>query len=164
MAARSIGRRLKPSGGYELFMWYFMRLSGLALVFLAVGHLFIMHILNNVETINYAFVASRWTAPRTGWIWRLWDISLISLAVIHGFNGLRQVLYEYLNAGGRIIAGTITWVLTLVFILGGGYSILMFVPDRAHIKQHPLKIEKTIEPLPGASTSLHISARIDVRC
>ena len=110
MAARSMGRRIKPSGGYELFMWYFMRLSGLALVFLAVGHLFIMHILNNVETINYAFIASRWTAPRTGWIWRLWDLSLISLAVIHGFNGLRQVLYEYLKPGARIIAGTITWV------------------------------------------------------
>jgi succinate dehydrogenase hydrophobic anchor subunit len=41
MAARSMGRRIKPGGGYELFMWYFMRLSGLALVFLAVGHLFI---------------------------------------------------------------------------------------------------------------------------
>jgi len=109
MAARSMGRGIKPSGGYELFMWYFMRLSGLALVFLAVGHLFIMHILNNVETINYAFVAGRWAAPRTGWIWRLWDLSLISLAVIHGFNGLREILYEYLGAGGRIIAGTITW-------------------------------------------------------
>ncbi len=130
MAARSMGRRIKPSGGYELFMWYFMRLSGLALVFLAVGHLFIMHIVNNVETINYAFVAGRWTAPRTGWIWRLWDASLISLAVIHGFNGLRQVLYEYLGAGGRLIAGTLTWTLSVVFILGGGYSILMFQSDK----------------------------------
>ena len=53
-----------------MFLWYFMRISGLVLVFLAVGHLFIMHIVNNVESINYAFVASRWTAPRTGWIWR----------------------------------------------------------------------------------------------
>lgn len=152
MASRSMGRRIKPSGGYELFMWYFMRISGLALVFLAVGHLFIMHILNNVETINYAFVASRWTAPRTGWIWRLWDVSLISLAVIHGFNGLREVLYEYLQAGGRVIAGTVTWALTLVFILGGSYSILMFVPDQEHIKNHPLKIERTsnpVEPVPG---------------
>lgn len=143
MASRSIRRRIKPGGGYELFMWYFMRISGLALVFLAVGHLFIMHILNNVETINYAFVASRWTAPRTGWIWRLWDVSLISLAVIHGFNGLREILYEYLTAGGRIIAGTVTWVLTLMFIGAGGYSILMFQADEAHIKAHPLKIEKT---------------------
>ena len=163
MAARSMGRRLKPSGGYELFMWYFMRLSGLALVFLAVGHLFIMHILNNVETINYAFVASRWTAPRTGWIWRLWDASLISLAVIHGFNGLRQILYEYLSAGGRIIAGTITWSLTLVFIGAGGYSILMFQPDKKHIEEHPLKIERTVEPVSGG-TGLESAYNVDVRC
>ena len=82
MATRGgMGRKVKPSGGYELAMWYFMRLSGLALVFLAVGHLFIMHIVNNVETINYAFVASRWTAPRTGFLWRLMDLSLITLAV-----------------------------------------------------------------------------------
>jgi succinate dehydrogenase / fumarate reductase membrane anchor subunit len=146
MAARSMGRRMKPSSGYELFMWYFMRLSGLALVFLALGHLFIMHILNNVETINYAFVANRWTAPRTGWIWRLWDVSLISLAVIHGFNGLRQVLYEYLSAGGRIIAGTVTWSLTFLFIGAGGYSILLFEPDNAFIKQHPLKIQSPTDP------------------
>ena len=139
MASRSMGRRVKPAGGYELFMWYFMRISGLFLVFLAVGHLFIMHILNNVETINYAFVASRWTAPRTGWIWRLWDATLISLAVIHGFNGLRQVLYEYLGAGGRVIVGTLTWSFTLLFIAAGSYSILMFVPDKDFIKAHPLK-------------------------
>ena len=163
MASRSMGRRIKPSGGYELFMWYFMRISGLALVFLAVGHLFIMHIVNNVETINYAFVAGRWTAPRTGWIWRLWDVSLISLAVIHGFNGLREVLYEYLNAGGRVVAGTLTWISTLVFIGAGGYSILMFQPDEAHIKAHPLKIEKTTEtPVvhrPSPAPALSVSVR-----
>jgi succinate dehydrogenase / fumarate reductase membrane anchor subunit len=163
MASRSMGRRIKPSGGYELFMWYFMRISGLALVFLAVGHLFIMHILNNVETINYAFVASRWTAPRTGWIWRLWDVSLISLAVIHGFNGLREVLYEYLSSGARVIAGTITWMLTLIFIGAGGYSILMFQPDEGHIKAHPLKIEGTTEPPVVHQHSPAPALRVSVR-
>lgn len=142
MATRGgMGRKVKPSGGYELAMWYFMRLSGLALVFLAVGHLFIMHIVNNVETINYAFVASRWTAPRTGFLWRLMDLSLITLAVIHGFNGLRQVLYEYLKPGARVVAGTILWIATLVFIFGGAYSILMFQEDKAYTREHPLKVQ-----------------------
>ena len=159
MAERSMGRRIKPSGGYEYFMWYFMRLSGLALVFLAVGHLFIMHILNNVETINYAFVASRWTAPRTGWIWRLWDASLISLAVIHGFNGLREVLYEYLGGGARIVAGTLTWAFTVLFIGAGGYSILMFQADDAYIKQNPLKIERITEPPVVSAPALGVSVR-----
>ena len=43
-----------------------MRISGLILVFLALGHLFITHILNNVESINYYFVSSRWGDPKTG--------------------------------------------------------------------------------------------------
>ena len=113
-----------------------------------------MHILNNVETINYAFVASRWTAPRTGWIWRLWDVTMISLAMIHGFNGLRQILYEYLNSTHRVVLGTVTWGLTFLFIGAGGYSILMFVPDQAHIKAHPLKVEHTTDPMVGQAAKL----------
>jgi succinate dehydrogenase / fumarate reductase, membrane anchor subunit len=48
MARASYGRHVKPAGGFELQAWYFMRISGLVLVFLALGHLFITHILNNV--------------------------------------------------------------------------------------------------------------------
>ena len=116
----------------------------LVLVFLAVGHLFIMHILNNVETINYAFVASRWTDPETGWIWRLWDLTMINLAVIHGFNGLRQVLYEYVTrpAAGSSPARS-SGSVAVVLIGIGGYAILMFQRDDAYIKEHPLKVEPT---------------------
>jgi succinate dehydrogenase / fumarate reductase membrane anchor subunit len=84
------GRRVKPAGGFELGAWYFMRISGLVLVLLALGHLLIVHIIFNVETINYAFVADRWTAPGWGVFWRLWDLAMVVLAVVHGFNGLRQ--------------------------------------------------------------------------
>ena len=101
MARSESGRRVKPSGGFELGMWFFMRISGLILVFLALGHLFITHILNNVETINYYFVATRWGDPKTGVLWRLWDLTLINLAVLHGFNGLRQVLDEYVIRPNR---------------------------------------------------------------
>ena len=96
------GDELKPGGGYELFMWYFMRLSGLALVLLAVGHLFIMHILNNVETINYAFIAEpvdRASGPagsggsgtsRSS----AWPSSTAS-------TGSGRCMYEYLNSTNR---------------------------------------------------------------
>ena len=56
------------------------------------GHLFITHILNNVENINYEFVANRWADPRIGVLWRLWDLTMINLAVLHGSNGLRRCL------------------------------------------------------------------------
>ena len=71
------------------------------LVFLALGHLFITHILNNVENINYEFVANRWADPASGVLWRLWDLTMINLAVLHGSNGLRQVLDEYVIGPGR---------------------------------------------------------------
>ena len=80
--------------------------------------------------------------------------------MIHGFNGLREILYEYLNSGGRIIAGTVTWTLTFLFIGAGGYSILMFQPDEAHIKAHPLKIERTTdETARHATPPLSVSVR-----
>jgi len=150
MASTRSSRKVKPTGGYELGLWYFMRISGLLLVFLAVGHLFIMHILNNVETINYAFVASRWTAPKTGFIWRLWDATMITLAVIHGFNGLRQILYEQITTPSRrLLVGTLIWGFAAALILLGGYAIAMFQEDKAYTKDHPLKNRTPVREAPG---------------
>ncbi|MFO0910631.1 MAG: succinate dehydrogenase hydrophobic membrane anchor subunit [Isosphaeraceae bacterium] len=130
------GRKVKPAGGFELGAWYFMRISGLVLVFLALGHLFITHILNNVENINYYFVSSRWADPKTGVIWRLWDLTMINLAVFHGFNGLRQVLDEYvIRPGRRVMTHTLIWT-GMVFLMGiGSYAILMFQQDKEYIER-----------------------------
>ena len=128
--------RIKPTGGFELTAWYFMRISGLVLVFLALGHLFIMHIANNVENINYAFVAGRWSNPTTGWIWRLWDLSMIGLAMFHGFNGLRQILDEQIqNAKTRVIVHTSIWTVMVALILLGTYAIWMFEEDKQYVDQ-----------------------------
>ena len=129
--------RIKPQGGFELTAWYFMRISGLVLVFLAVGHLFIMHIANNVENINYAFVAGRWANPRTGWIWRLWDMSMIALAMLHGFNGFRQILDEYVHgAKARVAVHTTLWMVMTTLLLMGSYAIWMFQVDKAYVDQY----------------------------
>ena len=132
------GTKVRPAGGLELRAWYFMRISGLLLVFLALGHLFIMHIRFNVETINYAFVAGRWDAPGVGPVWRLWDFSLIALAVMHGFNGLRQVSFEYVaRAGRRVLVSTLIWGATIGLIGVGSYAIFMFKGQAAYIALHP---------------------------
>ena len=111
-----------------------MRISGLVLVLLALGHLYVMHIQHNVEVINYNFVVNRWTAPGTGYIWRIWDLLMIGLAVIHGFNGLRQVLDEYIvRRGLRVFVHTLIWSATTGLILLGSYAILMFEPDKAYL-------------------------------
>lgn len=151
MARNDAGRRVKPAGGFELGAWYFMRISGLALVLLALGHLVIVHLLFNVETINYAFVADRWTDPNTGFLWRLWDLAMVVLAVVHGFNGLRQVLDEYVvRPARRVVVHTLIWTAVTVMIALGSYAILMFEKDHQYIEAHP----RIVKPSLAATASL----------
>jgi succinate dehydrogenase / fumarate reductase membrane anchor subunit len=90
-------RQRRPSSSrsktnFELYAWVFMRLSGLALIFLVLGHLLIMNILDGgVQRINFAFVAGRWSSP----FWRTWDLLMLLLAELHGTNGLRTVINDY---------------------------------------------------------------------
>jgi succinate dehydrogenase / fumarate reductase membrane anchor subunit len=90
-------RKQRPSGqrsktNFELYAWLFMRLSGLALIVLVLGHLLIMNILDGgVQRINFGFVAGRWSSP----FWRTWDLLMLWLAQLHGANGLRTVINDY---------------------------------------------------------------------
>jgi succinate dehydrogenase / fumarate reductase membrane anchor subunit len=85
--ARSGGRT-----NYEMWSWIFMRVSGIVLVFLVLGHLLIMNVLDGgVQRINFAFVAGRWSSP----FWQIWDLLQLWLAMIHGANGLRTIINDY---------------------------------------------------------------------
>ena len=85
--ARSGGRT-----NYEMWSWIFMRVSGIVLVFLVLGHLLIMNVLDGgVQRINFAFVAGRWSSP----FWQVWDLLQLWLAMLHGANGLRTIINDY---------------------------------------------------------------------
>ena len=58
MTDSTSGHHERPSGGVELVAWLFMRFSGVLLLFLALGHLFIMHVINSIHEIDYDFVAA----------------------------------------------------------------------------------------------------------
>jgi succinate dehydrogenase / fumarate reductase, membrane anchor subunit len=52
--------RERPAGGFELWSWLFMRISGIVLLFLAVGHVLIMHVVDEgVNRVDFAFVQDR---------------------------------------------------------------------------------------------------------
>ncbi len=158
-----MAKHVKPAGGFELAAWFFMRISGLLLVFLSLGHLFITHILNNVENINYEFVANRWADPRSGVIWRLWDLTMINLAVLHGSNGLRQVLDEYvIRAGRRVVAHTLIWSGAIMLMVLGTYAILMFERDDAYInnKRNAPRGDVVIAPVNGLTTPAEGTAAV----
>lgn len=119
------GGRARPTGGLELYAWLFMRVSGILLLLLALGHLAIMHILNSVDEINFAFVAARWANP----LWRLYDWLLLMLGLLHGFNGLRVMVDDYVRAAGwRLLSLVGVYVFTFLFLVAGSLVILTFQP------------------------------------
>lgn len=84
--------RTRSRTNFELYSWVFMRLSGLLLVILVLGHLLIMNILDGgVQRINFGFVAGRWSSP----FWQTWDLLQLWLAELHGTNGLRTIINDY---------------------------------------------------------------------
>ncbi len=119
----------KPeASGRERFWWYFMRFSGLALVILALGHMFIMHVLVVLtgDEINFAFVQSRWGSP----FWRIYDFALLVLAFLHGVNGARVVVRDYIKHGmaRSLVLGTLL-VISGIWLILGMAIILLFDPS-----------------------------------
>jgi len=116
--------------GFERFMWYFTRISGLLLVLLALGHMLIMHVLVQLtgQEINFAFVTSRWGSP----FWRIYDLLLLVLALIHGVNGARIIIGDYVVRGGlRGLLIGLLMVMTLIWLLTGVFVIATFDPNGA---------------------------------
>ena len=125
IAPSSYGSPGKPSGGFELWSWLFMRLSGLALLGLALGHLVIMHLLHNVDSIDYNFVAARYV----GWFWRGYDGLLLVLAMIHGTNGVRILIDDYIHPPARRRAATFAlYAVCGTFLVLGLFAIVVFQP------------------------------------
>lgn len=115
----------KPSGGVELWAWLFMRISGLVLLMLALGHLVIMHLLNNVDRIDYNFVAGRYV----GWFWRGYDLLMLVLAMLHGLNGVRILIDDYVHPPGpRRLAVRFLYVVGGVFLVMGITAVVCFKP------------------------------------
>lgn len=117
-------RMARPAGSdFELWSWYFFRVSGVLMLILVFGHLLIVHIINNVDVINYEFVAVRWQTVG----WRVYDWLLLFLAVVHGQNGLRVLIDDYVHGRGwRAFAHTVNWVFLGFFIVLGTMTIVSF--------------------------------------
>lgn len=136
----------------QKFVWRFMRLSGVLIIPLVFGHLAMVHVIQGVFDISQAghtpvwtnlgpnivegvgtaanFVALRWNTMLAGvYIWRIYDILLLALVVLHGFNGLRYVINDYFR--NRVLNRTLniaSFGVMVGLIVVGGLAILQTVP------------------------------------
>ena len=113
----------RPGRGFEAWSWLFMRLSGLALVFLALLHFAITHILHDVVHTDYRFVANRWDNP----FWQLFDWLLLALALLHGANGARWVAEDYVRGRrAQVTVKTVIFALSGLLLAYGTFTIVTF--------------------------------------
>lgn len=119
--------RVRAQGNLELYAWFFMRASGLVLLFIATFHLLYMHLYARVETIDYDFVVRRWAHPG----WRLFDWLLLTFALSHGTNGVRTVIDDYVPRGlANVVCKWVAFGLALFFfVMGTQVIVTTAVPE-----------------------------------
>ena len=127
--AKPVGAgRGRPVGGFELWAWLFMRISGLVLLFLAVGHVLIMHVFEEgVDRVDFAFIQLRWASL----FWKTWDWLMLVLALLHGVNGLRMIVLDYVRpAGARRVINGFFVILGAALMALGTIIVVTFDPSK----------------------------------
>lgn len=114
--------RIRPvGGGFELAIWYLMRLSGLALFVLVLSHYLILHVLYDPAEQDASWIAEiRWSTT----FWRAFDWLMLTLVLFHAFMGMRVVVSDY--TGGRVRAVVLTLLYILAFALFAMGTMVVF--------------------------------------
>lgn len=118
-------RRVQLERNTERYFWLFMRLSGVAMLILAVGHMVIQHIVNSSANLTIQFVAAQWSS----WGWKAFDILLLWMAIPHGIRGLYNVLADYIhNPGLMRLIGGLGLIFVIATVIWATIGIILFNP------------------------------------
>lgn len=106
-------RPIRSAGAFEYGMWLFTRISGLGLMLfgaVSMGVAFTMGsrlFLDMPTTFRWMFfpnpnhvINSNLPSVTPGWsnaFWQIYSMLMIFMASVHGFNGLRMVLEDYIE-------------------------------------------------------------------
>ena len=114
------GRGRPQSGGFELAVWYLMRLTGLGLFVLALAHYLITHFIYDPAIQDAEWVTARWSSLA----WRTLDWLMLTFVVFHAFMGMRTVVQDSTRGGLRsvllmllYIAAIVLWVLGTIVLV-----------------------------------------------
>ena len=122
--------RRSTRGNTELYGWLFMRVSGVVLVALIFGHLFVNLVQGEgITAIDFGFVAGKWSSP----FWQTWDLLMLWLAMIHGTNGVRTIINDYAERDGtRLVLKLALYTAFVVVVVLGTLVIFTFDPCPAN--------------------------------
>ncbi|MFN2227097.1 MAG: succinate dehydrogenase, hydrophobic membrane anchor protein [Anaerolineae bacterium] len=115
--------RPRRGGNFERVAWLFTRVSAVVLLGMALYHFLYMHFAMGTDTISFQLIAWRWQFPG----WRIFDLVLLTFGWLHGANGMRVVLDDYIHSpAGRFLAHTLLLIVTTTLIALGAFVILTF--------------------------------------
>ncbi|WP_071044687.1 succinate dehydrogenase hydrophobic membrane anchor subunit [Microbacterium luteum] len=122
-SARPASRR---RGNLEKWGWMYMRASGVLLVVLIFGHLFVNLMTGDgIHQIDFAFVAGKLASP----FWQWWDVLMLWLALIHGANGMRTIVNDYVtHKTTRSVLVWAVWLAAGFLIVLGTLVVFTFDP------------------------------------
>ncbi len=115
------GRARPQQSGFELAVWYLMRLSGLALFVLALGHFSITHFIFDPATQTAQWIIDdRWGSV----LWRTVDWLLLTMVVLHAFMGVRTVVQDYTRGGARTALTMLLYLAGIALFLMGTIAVM----------------------------------------
>ena len=119
-------RRKTTRGNFEMYGWVFMRVSGVVLVVLIFGHLFMNLVSGDgINAIDFAFVGGKWASP----LWQIWDLLMLWLAMAHGTNGVRTIINDYAERDGvRMTLKIALYAAFIIVVTLGTLVIFTFDP------------------------------------
>ncbi|MFC6590655.1 succinate dehydrogenase hydrophobic membrane anchor subunit [Deinococcus lacus] len=103
-----IDARAQAHSNAELNWWVFMRISGLILIFLILGHIYMTFIQVSESDATYHAVVAKLSNPA----WKLYDWAILTLTMLHGVNGARYSIEDYVRSRPNR-----AWVKMLFFTL-----------------------------------------------
>ncbi len=127
MSAQTVAAPTRRRRGVNLeqWGWMFMRATGVVLIVLIFGHLFVnLMVGDGIHALDFAFIAGKFATP----FWQWWDVLMLWLAFIHGGNGMRTIVNDYVTNDKvrKALVGAIVLAAGLLIILG---TLVVFTFD-----------------------------------
>jgi succinate dehydrogenase hydrophobic anchor subunit len=113
---RSTPALRNPSWVSQRVRYLVLRLTGVMLAVLVLGHFALTHIVYDVAATNAAFIAQRWSSA----LWVAWDGLMLGAAFAHGAAGLLVIVRDVRTgrSSRRIWLTTLLGLTFLLLILG----------------------------------------------
>jgi succinate dehydrogenase / fumarate reductase, membrane anchor subunit len=132
-------QRPTRSGSPEYYLWLFTRLSAVLMLFVGAGgilyaNLFGRTLMDAPAQYRWAFFPIYWHVQNTDvpdvfpmWsnaFWRVYCAILVSIAILHGFNGLRVVVEDYIHRPLPLLFVRGAVMLLSLFVFGAAVVII----------------------------------------